>query len=179
METMTPNIVLVGFMGAGKTSVGKAIEQLKGYRFVDLDQVIVQICGRSIPEIFSLRGEEAFRQLESAALRSLQGVRRTVLSTGGGIVGRAENWETMHRFGPVVYLEADWAVLQERIGQGEGRPLASAEGGWEKVMALWEKRLPLYLQADLRVDCSQGSPEQVALAVLGKLNEWSGTWWKK
>lgn len=167
-----PNIVLIGFMGAGKTTVGQELARLGGFRLVDLDALIEERAGRSIPEIFARQGEETFRDLESEALRTLAGARRTVVATGGGIVGREENWTMMRRLGKVIYLRVRPQTLRARLGAGEGRPLARRPGGWTETARLLERRIPLYEQADLIVDNEKGgSPREVARLILQKLSE--------
>lgn len=160
------NVVLVGFMGTGKTTVGKSLEDLAGLDLVDLDQVIVQEAGRTIPEIFAAEGEAAFRDLETAALQSMETRRGCVVATGGGIVGRPENWTTMRRLGTVVYLQTAWDTLKSRLSGDTGRPLADTREGWDDLEALWRKRLPLYEQADLVVDCAGLSPEEIAQKIM-------------
>jgi shikimate kinase len=168
--SITKTLFLVGFMGAGKSTVAAVLSQLTGVGFVDLDALIVEQVGLTIPEIFSKFGEDTFRQHEASALCSLaDGVVR-IVATGGGVIGRKENWACMRRQGVVVYLQAAWEVLAERIGSGAGRPLAS---GSERVrlQALWLSRVSLYEQADLVVNVDQGSPEEIAQQILeGCLN---------
>jgi shikimate kinase len=154
------NIVLVGFMGSGKSTVAEVLSE-GGFERIDLDALIVERSGRSIPEIFAQEGEAAFRDIETETLRSLRGVRGTVISTGGGIVGREENWDMMRAFGPVIYLRAEWETLRRRLATGEGRPLAKKDD-WGKVEALWQQRLPLYAQADHIVDTENCDPSEVA-----------------
>lgn len=163
------NIVLVGFMGAGKSTVARELGRLAGFRTMDLDAEIVRLQGRSIPEIFAEEGEASFRDFEEQTLRSLSGLRQTVVATGGGVIGRTENWTAMRRLGPVVYLRARWETLRSRIESGDGRPLAARGRDMEEVRTLWEARLPLYAQADLVVDTDERSAIEVAQAVLQML----------
>ncbi len=168
------NIVLVGFMGSGKSSVGKELEALTGWRLIDLDALIVEQRGKSIPSIFADEGEGAFRDYESTALASLAEISGAIIATGGGIIGRPQNWDLMQRLGPVVYLQASWLCLQARLAGCGERPLADSSAGWDKVKTLLEERLPLYAQADLVVNSEQGSAGDVAKAVLDALQSWSG-----
>lgn len=168
------NIVLIGFMGAGKSTVGRELERLGGFRLIDLDTVIVQQAGRSIPEIFASEGEERFRQYEAAALRSLGGVRRTVIATGGGIIGGEENWAVMRRLGCVVYLRAAWPTLCQRLAGSQGRPLADAGQERTRVEELWLRRLPLYERADISVDTDGLSATAVAMAILQQFDRRQG-----
>lgn len=162
------NIILVGFMGAGKTTVARELAAA-GYVLVDLDERIVRRCGRSIPEIFAQEGESFFRDCETEALQALEGTGRSVIATGGGVVGREENWVRMRRLGKVVYLRASWPALQRRLLAGTGRPLAAGDD-WARVEALWRQRLPLYERADLAVDTEDRTPAEVAAAILEHLH---------
>jgi shikimate kinase len=170
----TDNIVLIGFMGAGKSTVARELERLGDFSLIDLDSLIVQQAGRSIPEIFAGEGEERFRDYEAAALRSLAGARRLVIATGGGIVGREENWQAMHRLGPVVYLRASWPTLSRRLAGSQGRPLADAGQHQQQVEDLWRRRLPLYEQADLCIDTDDLDAAEVAKKILHYIEERQG-----
>lgn len=158
-------------MGAGKTTVGAALAEALGYRLVDLDQEIVRRSGRSIPEIFSTEGEPIFRDYEAAALRSLQSTEATVLATGGGVVGRQENWETMRGIGPVVYLRLPWEIICQRISGDKERPLADQSDGGERLRRLWTERAPLYEQADLIIDGDLQTPRQIAGRIIQALEK--------
>lgn len=131
------NILLVGFMGAGKSTVGRELARLCGYSLLDLDEEIIRREGRSIPEIFATEGEAHFRRRETAALLSLAQDVRRVIATGGGIVGREENWKLMRRMGAVVYLRVDWETLLWRLRSEQGRPLGDGQEDWQKVESLW------------------------------------------
>lgn len=168
------NIVLIGFMGAGKSTVARELERLGGFRLIDLDMVIVQQAGRSIPEIFATEGEGRFRDYETTALRSLLGAHRTVIATGGGVIGREENWEAMRRLGPVVYLRAAWSTLRLRLAGSQGRPLADAGQELRQVEDLWRRRLPLYEQADIRIDTDEFTAAEVAKAILRQFDQRHG-----
>jgi len=161
-------------MGAGKSTVGRELERLGGFRLVDLDAVVVEQTGRSIPEIFSAEGEASFRDYEAAALRSLAGVNGMVIATGGGIIGREENWQAMRQLGLVVYLRASWATLSQRLAGSQGRPLADAGQQRQQVEALWRQRLPLYEQADLCIDTDELSVTEVARMILQCLDNERG-----
>ncbi len=158
------NIILVGFMGAGKTSVARELERVAGFRAIDLDKIIADRQGMSIPEIFATLGESRFRDLETAALESLKGLRHAVIATGGGIVGRDENWGIMRAIGVTVFLEAEWERLYRRISGSPERPLAT--GDPLAVKELWRKRLPLYRKADFTVNTDGKNVRQTARAIL-------------
>ena len=163
------NIFLTGFMGAGKSSVGRRLAQRLDYRFADLDQLIVTREGRSIAEIFDARGEGYFRDCEAAVLAGQAATERTVFATGGGIVGREENRAVMKRNGTVVYLRASWPTLERRLARSSGRPLADPQQGWDKIRQLWHSRLPWYEEADLVIDTDQLTGPEVVRAIIARL----------
>lgn len=164
---MLPNLVLIGFMGSGKSSVGRRLSGLTGHRFLDVDELITQAEGRSIPEIFTQRGENHFRDLEQRALEDLVGVCGIVLSTGGGLVLRPANRETLKRIGIVAWLDADPEILFERAMRSGRRPLLQTEDPKETFHALLSVRRNLYeITADFRVDSSRLSHDDVAQTLL-------------
>lgn len=164
---MLPNLVLIGFMGCGKSSVGRRLSGLTGHRFVDLDELITQSDGRSISEIFSHRGESYFRDLEQRALEDLVGVCGIVLSTGGGLVLRPANRETLKRIGVVAWLDADPEILFERAMRSGRRPLLQTDdpkGTFDELLGV---RRNLYeMAADFRVDSSRLSHDEAAQTLL-------------
>ena len=163
------HLILVGFMGAGKTTVGRVLAALTGREFVDLDHWIEERAKTSIKNIFAVKGEEYFRTLESEALEAMTQRTHCVVATGGGIVGRARNWDVMRRLGTVVYLENDWETIVSRIGDCPDRPLVTGKD-LENVRALFAQRQPLYEQADLRVAVKNQEPSEVALTIVEMLS---------
>ena len=162
-------VVLVGFMGAGKSTVACALEKLSGLPLVDLDALIVQQQGNTIPKIFADQGEAAFRRYETEALHSLSDAGPIILATGGGIVGHQENWQLMRRLGSIVYLRANWPTLRARLAGSTERPLATAERAEVEVKSLWLQRVPLYEQADLIVDTDGRTVEEVVQEILTRV----------
>ena len=166
-ESMTgPRAVfLLGFMGAGKTSVGQALARRLRWRFVDLDQRIEMREGRTIAEIFTRSGEDAFRRIETAVLRQLLAElghgSPAVVALGGGAPLRKENADLLASCGaPQVFLDAPFEVVRQRCGEtAAGRPLFQEE---EQARLLYESRRPHYLKAQLRVDTASRSVEQAA-----------------
>jgi shikimate kinase len=162
-----PNLVLIGFMGCGKSSVGRRLSGLIGHRFVDLDELIAQSDGRSISEIFSQRGESYFRDLEQRGLEDLVGVCGIVLSTGGGLVLRPANRETLKRIGIVAWLDADPEILFERAMRSGRRPLLQTDDPKGTFDELLDARRNLYeMAADFRVDSSRLSHDEAAQTLL-------------
>jgi shikimate kinase len=166
---VSKNIYLTGFMGAGKSTVGRRLAKSIGYRFADLDQLIVAREGKPIPEIFASHGEAYFRDCETAVLADQVRAVDTVYATGGGIVARAENRALMKASGQVVYLRAGWTTLQQRLSRGSGRPLADPQKGWAPIRLLWESRLSWYEEADLVIDTDHLRHDAVVNAIVSRL----------
>ena len=160
------NLYLVGMMGAGKSSVGRPLAQALGYRFIDADAVVEQAAGQSIADIFASEGESGFRALETTVLDRLASWHSLVVATGGGVVGRPENWGHL-RQGVVIWLDAPEELLLQRLrADPTPRPLLADADPAGRLAALLAARRPLYAQADLRVPQGGESPEEVAARVL-------------
>lgn len=148
------NIVLIGFMGSGKSTLGRWISKEHGYEFIDTDDYIVEQEKRSINDIFASDGEEYFRNLETDAVRHLsQDERKLVVSVGGGLPMREENRRILKSLGRVVYLSTDVDELVRRLNKDTTRPLLSGGDIREKITSLMEKREAIYREAaDIVVD---------------------------
>lgn len=163
------NIILIGFMGAGKTAVGRLLASGLKLDYLDTDQLIEQTAGRTIAEIFKTDGEEAFRRLETEVLKTLQDYDNFVLSTGGGIVLRAENVALLKEIGPVVLLRASAEVLYRRIKDEKHRPLLDVPDPQAEVRKILARREQSYDQAaDHIVETSNLTPAGVAK----EISEW-------
>ena len=164
------SIVLIGMMGAGKSSVGACLSQRTGLRLLDTDEIVASKFRRSIPEMFAKYGEKKFREAETEALRSLPTTKQTIIVTGGGIVLREQNIEILKRFGAIVWLDGDDEVLFARASQKQNRPLLQTENPKKSFSEILAARRPLYANiADIRVDTSVLTDEEVAMAILAKL----------
>ena len=160
------NIVLIGFMGSGKTSIGRLVARRLRFQFVDTDQVIVERARLEIPEIFAQHGEEIFREYETAALQSLTHLRRCVISTGGGVVVKERNHTILRELGLVVCLTASEETIFERVSRNNRRPLLQTENPRATVAQMLAVRRPLYEKAaECTVDSSALSHEQAAESV--------------
>jgi len=157
------NIVLIGFMGSGKSSIGRLLARRMGGRFVDTDHLIVKAAGCEITEIFQKHGEAHFRDLESEALASLRGQNGLIIATGGGIVLRPHNVELLRELGYVIWLTASEEVIFDRVSRNRKRPLLHTKDPRKTVADLFSKRKPLYeAAAQSIIDSSTLSHEDVA-----------------
>jgi shikimate kinase/nucleoside-diphosphate-sugar epimerase len=163
-----PNILLIGLMGSGKTTVGRIVAHMIGFQLVDTDHLIVDTAGKSIPEIFATEGEAGFRQRESTALRSLLGKRGCVIATGGGIVTQPRNLPLLRHLGYTVWLDADPERLARRTALNNNRPLLNGEEDPKaKLTRLLTERKPLYKSlADLRIKTAELTPQETAYGVM-------------
>lgn len=141
------NIVLIGFMGSGKSSVGRLVASRIGHRFVDTDRLVRDATRLAITDIFERHGEDFFRDRENEALRSLQGRSNLVVATGGGIVTRAENISLLKELGFVVWLQSSEEIIFRRVSRTRKRPLLFTDNPREKIATLLAERKPLYAEA--------------------------------
>jgi len=174
MAVRATNIILTGFMGSGKTVVGRALARKLGWRFVDLDRLVANKAGKSVRRIFQEKGEAAFRKMERQAIRGLASFNRHVVATGGGAPVFPGNRRLFRKAGIVVYLSAPAVVLARRLARVTDRPLlASARGHPAALRALigrmLRKRAGAYATADLAVNAGIGRPPAVAKRVMAGL----------
>jgi len=166
MERRRAPVFLVGFMGAGKTTIGRALGSLLGREFVDLDDLIVEQDGRSIARILEESGEPYFRDLEARLLAGLRGRGALVVACGGGTYAHPVSHAVIDGLGTAVWIQAPLAVMLERCGAGAGRPLL---GTPDESRALYEIRLPAYRTAPLQVDVDGLTPEEAAERIAARL----------
>lgn len=157
---------LIGMMGVGKSTVGRALAELSGREFLDTDQMIQNRLGRSIPKIFEFYGEQTFRQHEASIIQSLQ-PGPFVISTGGGAILNEESWQHLNTIGWTIYLKADPQVLKLRLEKSNRtRPLL-ASSDWEtKFDQIYTDRQPLYHRASIVVQLDDCEIHDVAQKVL-------------
>lgn len=162
----TPGIYLVGFMGSGKTTVGRALADRLGWCFVDLDEEIEAEQGMSIADIFDRFGEEHFRKLETEAIRKrarrVRGGHPVVMALGGGAFARSENVELLEDNGVTVWLDCPLELARRRVEKNDARPLARDPG---KFAELYESRRTYYARADFRVETAAEDPEPAVDAI--------------
>ena len=159
-------IVLCGFMGCGKSTVGPIVARLSGRRFLDMDAFIEQRAGKSISEIFASEGEARFRELEREAAAEFARERDLVVAAGGGALVQTAVAETLRAACAVVLLDAPLDEIRERLRGDTTRPLLQRPDRDEAMSALYAARLPVYRQAAHVAVHAAGTPEETAVAVL-------------
>ena len=164
------SIVLIGMMGAGKSSVGRSLHRRTGLGLLDTDEIVALNFGMSIREIFAEHGENKFRDAETEALRRMRTAEQTIIITGGGIVLRKENVEILRRQAAIVWLDGEEETLFARASRKQNRPLLQTKNPREAFSQILASRRPLYANiADIRIDTSVLTDEEVAVAILAKL----------
>lgn len=158
------HVILVGPMGAGKSTIGRHLAALLSRSFVDIDAEIERRCGADIPWIFDVEGEQGFRQRESNILEDvLSGAVPLIVATGGGAVLREDNRALLRRSGIVVYLSVSPARLYERTKKDKSRPLLQVEDRLGVIRRLVEEREPLYRDvADMVIPSGEQSPAKLS-----------------
>lgn len=156
-------VVLIGFMGCGKSTVGVELAKNLGYTFVDTDQLIEERTQKTISDIFAAHGEEYFRNIETETISSMMGtIEDTVVSTGGGLPLKKENADILKKYGFVVYLRVKPETVEERLKGDTKRPLLQGENVSEKIKNLLEYRDPIYeYGAHLVVDVEEKAVEEI------------------
>ena len=164
------NLILVGMMGSGKTTVGRTLAKHLGKTFVDSDEEIQNRTGVTIPHIFDVEGEAGFRLRETAAIRELMGRDDMVLATGGGAILAEQNREMLRQNGIVVYLKANVPELWQRTRHDRNRPLLQTADPRAKLAELFEQRDPLYQQAaDIVVQSGKQSAQALMLQLVDEI----------
>jgi shikimate kinase len=166
----TGNVVLVGFMGAGKSICGRLLARRLGRCFVETDDMIVARDGRPIPQIFRHDGEDAFRRLEAEAVEALRLKTGEVIATGGGLPCREGRMEALRTLGTVVWLRGELADLLSRARRTGARPMLDGRTP-EELAALYRAREPFYAQAHVTVDTAGLSVDQVVARVVSTLRD--------
>jgi shikimate kinase len=156
------NVILIGFMGTGKTEVGRLLAKELAMQYVDIDEMIEARLGLSINEIFAKFGEEYFRYIESQTIQELKGLDNRVISTGGGAVLREENVNCLKSLGPLIWLDATPEVIYQRTKHTEYRPLLKVSNPYETIKELLSYRKFFYKKAaDFYIDTTDKSIQEV------------------
>ena len=165
---MKENIFLIGFMGAGKSTVARAMKKHYGMRLIEMDEQIEKQEKMSVPKIFEVHGEPYFRKLETDLLEGLSSQENTVVSCGGGVPMRACNVEAMRKSGKVIYLSTSPQQIYERVKTSHNRPLLEGNMNVEYISKLLSQRLPKYLEAaDAVVSTDGKSVEDICKEIIG------------
>ncbi|MFY9607577.1 MAG: shikimate kinase [Blastocatellia bacterium] len=159
-------VFLVGFMGSGKTEAGRALARLLGYSFLDLDVLIEERAGKPIREIFGQLGEQEFRRLETEAIRSFAGLKRSVVALGGGAYQAEENRALLRTTGVAVWLDCAFDICFERVEGDPARPLLT---GRTETSKLFDQRRAAYGLSDFAIETGALSAEQVAAEIIARL----------
>ena len=166
MRQLSANIVLVGFMGTGKSTVGRVIAQKLGFHFIDTDDVIEQTSKAKISDIFAEHGEVYFRDLESQAVKSVALMKNQVVATGGGVVLRSSNIDLLRTGGPIFCLNATPKSIWDRVRGSRSRPLLRGPNPLKKIETLLDKRAPYYALADHQIETTGVSVDRVANEII-------------
>ncbi len=170
-EESTSRLYLTGYMGAGKSTIGKVLARRLGYRLYDTDHLLMKGFGKPVSRIFQENGEEAFRKAEVTVLEELARRQNAVISTGGGTLVREDTFDIARRSGPIIYLRAPVSVLYERvIFSPKDRPIIDVPDSEGVFREKFEQRQAFYERADLAVDTHNRKPEDVVHDIISALN---------
>lgn len=165
------NVSLIGMMGSGKSTIGKLLAEKTGMSFVDVDGIIEAERGMNVAEIFREFGEEEFRRLEKEALALLSGKDNLVISAGGGLAADEKNMTRLKELGPVIWLYASTEETLKRTAESGNRPLLDVKQPAERLESLLKTREKHYCRADLRIDTTGRTPDEVTGDVFKFLEE--------
>jgi shikimate kinase len=164
---MKTNIALIGFMGAGKTSIGKALARRLDMKFIETDSLIEKKAGRSITEIFNEDGEPAFRRLEMEVVRDIAEEKNAVVACGGGIILNKINMDRLRQNAVIVYLEIKPEIILSRLlNSGDNRPLLNTPDREQRIRELLHRRQPLYeREADIKITINRADTDSAELII--------------
>lgn len=170
MENLKKNLVLIGFMGCGKTTLGRKLAARLSYEFIDTDKMIETEEGMAISDIFALKGEPYFRTLEKKAVIKLSGKKQCVIATGGGIIKKESNVNLLSKNGIIIYLKATPEHIYRNIGNDKNRPLLQGGDKMTLIRTLLEERIPAYEKyAEISVDVTGGTVNQITDRIVNAL----------
>jgi shikimate kinase len=166
MGAAPPHVILVGLPGVGKTTIGRAAAKQLGRRFLDFDQEIERRAGLDVREIFRLKGEDHFRQLEFELSEELSGSGGMILSPGGGWIAQPRSVELLRKAGRIIYLRASPEAVARRLRRVETRPLLAGRDPVLALRELYERRQALYETADVVLDTERLARQQLIAKVV-------------
>jgi len=171
MERKISNIVLVGFMGTGKTSVGLQLAEMLEMQFVDTDDIIEADSDMTISDMFSKMGEEYFRNKESIAVERASKLNNQVIATGGGAVKRDENVNNLKKTGIIFCLHASAEIILQRTSSESHRPLLQVDDPISRIRDMLKEREPFYAKADYTIDTSDLTIDQITKKIASIFSE--------
>lgn len=163
------NIVLTGFMGTGKTAVGKELSRLLNMKLIDVDTEIEKSEKMIIHEIFKQFGEPRFREIETEMIKKISKNKNIVISTGGGAVLKQENTDALRENGVIICLTATPETILKRTSMNSDRPLLQVEDPFKKIEELLHYRMPFYKKADIIIDTEEKTPLQIAEEIIERV----------
>lgn len=163
------NIILTGFMGTGKTAVGREIARILQMNLIDIDTEIAKSERMTINSIFEQFGETRFREIETEMIKKKSSMKNVVISTGGGAVLKQENMDMLRGNGVIVCLRAAPETIFSRTGSSENRPLLKVEDPLQKIHDLLNYREPFYRKADIMIDTKDKTPFQIAEEIIDRV----------
>lgn len=176
-KQLLPNkIFLIGFMGAGKTTVGKILSQITGFEFVDTDQIIEEKAQMKIFEIFRKKGDKYFRDIETEVLQGLKDDEHRIVSCGGGIILKQENRDFLKENGKTIFLDGDIRTMMNRVEDNDTRPVivpilrSDPKKKYEAFKDILDKRMPFYKEAaDMTIKIDDKTPQEISEEILKEL----------
>ena len=163
------NIILTGFMGTGKTAVGRRLAMLLNMELIDVDTEIEKSQQMTINEIFRQFGEPGFREIETEMIQKLSERKDVIISTGGGAVLKQKNMDALRKQGIIICLMASPQTILKRTSHNSNRPLLKVEDPFEKIKELLNFRKPFYEKADILIDTEDKTPLQIAEEIIDKI----------
>jgi shikimate kinase len=161
------NVYLIGFMGSGKSTVGKILAEKLNMNFIDIDKLIEEKEGMKIKDIFEQKGESYFRELERKQIEAIVNQEGLVVSTGGGLGANLDNMNLMKKNGDVVWLDVSLNTVLDRLKNDQDRPLLKQPT--EKIKQLFEERKNVYRLANIRINADKKTPSQIVEEILSKI----------
>lgn len=169
-EGISRSIFLIGFMGAGKSTIARALQRKLGFPLIEMDERIVKEQGMSINDIFAQYGEDHFRDIESQLIVDIGKEEPSIVSCGGGVVVRPQNTQNMKEIGRIVFLKAAPETIYERVKNSTDRPILNGHMNVEYIAELMEKRRALYeAAADITIQTDGKTREQICEEIIGKM----------
>lgn len=169
-EGIGRSIFLIGFMGAGKSTIARALQRELGFPLIEMDERIVKEQGMSINDIFAQYGEDHFRDIESQLIVDIGKEEPSIVSCGGGVVVRPQNTQNMKEIGRIVFLKATPETIYERVKNSTDRPILNGHMNVEYIAELMEKRRALYeAAADIMIQTDGKTREQICEEIIGKM----------